>query len=110
MRFLAVVLVAFVLASSAFAGTPDPRQAALVSKRVFGKRWRKAACISWHESRDELSARNGANLGPFQINVIAHPWANRYRLTHSWRYSARVAYRISSGGRDWSAWTTAGAC
>ena len=105
-----MVLVALVLASSAFAGTPDPHRAAQVAKRVFGKRWRKAACISWHESRDELGARNGANLGPYQINVIAHPWANRYRLTHSWRYSARVAYRISSGGRDWSAWTTAGAC
>ena len=63
-------------------------------------RWRVAWCISYYESRHLLGARNGANLGPWQINVAAHPWASPYLLTHSWRYSARVAYRISNGGRD----------
>jgi hypothetical protein len=81
-----------------------------VTRRVFGRRWRSAWCVSYYESRHYLAARNGTNLGPWQINVTAHPWANPYRLTHSWRYSARVAYRISAGGRDWSAWTTHGLC
>lgn len=86
------------------------RSAVAVSRRVFHSRWRIAACIAWHESRDELAARNGPNLGPWQINIAAHPWANPYRLTHSWLYSARVAYHLSRGGRDWSPWTTAGSC
>ena len=81
-----------------------------VVRQVFRSRWRKAWCVAYYESRHTLSARNGPNLGPFQINIVAHPWANPWRLTHSWLYSARVAYRISSGGRDWSAWTTASLC
>jgi len=80
------------------------------TRRVFGARWRVAWCISYYESRHVLGARNGANLGPWQINVTAHPWASPYLLTHSWRYSARVAYRISNGGRDWLAWTTHRLC
>lgn len=77
---------------------------------MFGSRWRVAWCIAYAESRRTLSARNGANLGPWQINVTAHPWVNPWKLTHSWIYSAKVAYRISSGGTDWSAWTTHGLC
>jgi len=77
---------------------------------VIGSHFREAWCISYYESRHRLIARNGSNLGPWQINVVAHPWADSWRLTHSWRYSARVAYRISDGGRNWSAWTTASLC
>src|SRR5215471_8008015 len=57
-----------------------------VTRRVFGQRWHVAWCISFYESRHRLSATNGQNLGPWQVNVSAHPWANRYLLTHSWRY------------------------
>ena len=67
-------------------------------------------CIARYESRWTLRARNGVNLGPWQINVTAHPWVSPWRLTHSWLYSARVAYSISGGGRDWSAWTTHALC
>ena len=81
-----------------------------ITRRVFGQRARVAWCVSYYESRHTLTARNGVNLGPWQISVYWHPWANAYRLTHSWIYSARAAYRISSGGRDWSAWTTHGLC
>ena len=81
-----------------------------VSKRVFHGRWRIAVCIAYYESRYELGAVNGANRGPWQINVDAHPWVNASRLTSSWRYSAKVAYRISAGGTDWAAWSTASLC
>ena len=84
--------------------------ARLVTERVFGPRWRVAWCISYYESRHYLHARNGANLGPWQINVAAHPWASPWLLTHSWWYSARAAYRISDGGRNWQPWTTAYLC
>ena len=62
-------------------------------------------CIARYESRWTLRARNGANLGPWQINVVAHPWVRPWMLTHSWAYAARVAYRLSAGGTDWyTAW------
>jgi hypothetical protein len=32
------------------------------------------------------------------------------RLLTDWLYAARVAYRISGGGRDWSPWTTHARC
>jgi hypothetical protein len=86
---------------------PSP---AAITKHIFGARWRTAWCISLYESHHYLHARNGANLGPWQVNVPAHPWADPWRLTHSWWYSARAAYRISGAGRDWSAWTTHGLC
>ena len=62
------------------------------------------------ESRYVLAARNGVNLGPWQINVAAHPWVTARRLTSSWTYSAKVAYRISDHGTDWSPWTTHSLC
>src|SRR5690348_3427746 len=90
--------------------TPDRAAALRVSRLIFGSRSPVAVCIARYESRFVLSARNGSNLGPWQINVSAHPWANPWLLTHSWRYSARVAYRISDGGRNWSPWTTHALC
>jgi hypothetical protein len=90
--------------------TPNRAAAVKASKTVFGPRWRVAVCVAYEESRWELGATNVANLGPWQINTVAHPWADRWRLTHSWLYSARAAYRISDGGRQWSAWTTHGLC
>lgn len=67
-------------------------------------------CIARYESHWTLRARNGKNLGPWQINTDAHPWAKPWLLRHSWGYSAAVAYRISAAGSDWSAWTTASSC
>jgi hypothetical protein len=81
-----------------------------VTRRVFGGRWRAAWCVSFYESRHSLHARNGVNLGPWQINTVAHPWVDAQRLTRSWRYSAQTAFRISHGGRNWSAWTTHSMC
>jgi hypothetical protein len=92
------------------AGTPRSALIERISRQVFGPHWRIAACIAHYESTDGAHLVNGPNLGPWQVNVAAHPWANPRRLVSDWRYSARVAYRISHGGRDWSAWTTAPLC
>ena len=81
-----------------------------ITQTVFGPRWKQAVCIAHYESRFTLRARNGPNFGPWQINVTAHPWVNPWKLTHSWIYSAKVAYRISHGGTYWSAWTTHQLC
>jgi hypothetical protein len=69
-----------------------------------------ARCIAHYESTDGAHLYNGPNLGPWQINVTAHPWVNPRRVVTDWWYSARVAYRISAGGRDWSAWSTIDGC
>jgi hypothetical protein len=112
LRYLALTFAAagvLLLATNARAvskGVPRPALIAKISKQVFGPRWKTAACIAHYESTNGAHLVNGVNLGPWQINVRAHPWVNARRLLTDWRYSARVAYRISNGGRDWSAWTT----
>lgn len=83
---------------------------AQISREVFGSRARTAECIAHFESTDGAHLYNGSNLGPWQINVYAHPWVDSRRVVSDWLYSARVAYRISAGGTDWSAWSTHGDC
>lgn len=116
LRYLALIIAAAAVlllttnAHAAAAGRPQPALIARISKQVFGPRWRVAACIAHYESTDGAHLYNGPNLGPWQINVAAHPWVNAWRVVTDWWYSARVAYRISDGGRDWSAWSTRGNC
>lgn len=115
LRHLILIAAAFVLllssnALAASAGRPQPVLIAKISKQVFGPRWRTAACIAHYESTDGAHLVNGSNLGPWQVNVLAHPWASARRLVSDWWYAARVAFRISKGGRDWSAWSTRGLC
>ena len=116
LRYLAIILAAASVllltttARAAMQGRPQPALIARISKQVFGPRWKTAACIAHYESTAGASLVNGPNLGPWQINVAAHPWANARRLLTDWWYAARVAFRISRGGRDWSAWSTRGLC
>jgi len=97
-------------AAQAHAGRPQPVRIAAISRHVFGTRWRVAACIAHYESTDGAHLFNGVNLGPWQINVDAHPWVDRRRVVWDWLYSARAAFRISRGGTDWSAWGTHADC
>jgi hypothetical protein len=110
--YLAAVMLAVTLlvAPSAHAGQPQPTRIARISLAVFGPRAPLARCIAHYESTDGAHLYNGSNLGPWQINVTAHPWVNPRRVVTDWWYSARVAYRISAGGRDWSAWSTSRMC
>lgn len=115
LRHLILIAAAFVLllssnALAASAGRPQPVLIAKISKQVFGPRWRTAACIAHFESTDGAHLVNGTNLGPWQVNEQAHPWVNARRELVDWLYAAKVAFRLSNGGRDWSRWTTAGLC
>lgn len=116
LRYLALTLAAaFVLllttnAHAAQQGTARPALIARISRQVFGPRWKVAACIAHYESTDGAHLVNGPNLGPWQINAKAHPWVDANRLVHDWWYSARVAFRLSTGGRNWFAWTTRRFC
>ena len=115
LRWLAIIFATFAVAvclapSARSTAQPQPARIQHISQRVFGSRWRVAACIAFYESTDGARLYNGSNLGPWQINVEAHPWANPRLLVANWLYSARAAFRISDGGRDWSPWTTHGLC
>jgi len=114
LRYLTVLLATLALVPVARSGTwiarptgrAQPARIAAISQQVFGPRWRVAACIAHYESTDGAHLYNGPNLGPWQINVAAHPWVDRGRVVSDWLYSARVAWRISSHGTDWQPWST----
>jgi hypothetical protein len=113
LRYLSVILAALgvaVLARPAWAGAPAPARLAQISRAVFGPRAVIAECIAHYESTDGAWMVNGPNLGPWQVNVEAHPGVDGARLLSNWWYAARVAYALSDGGRDWAAWATASEC
>lgn len=110
MAAFALLIAPCVRAGGRIRPVPQPAYIAQVSRHVFGPRWRVAACIAHRESTDGAFLVNGSMLGPWQIDASAHAWVNRWRLVNDWVYSARAAYRISDGGRDWSAWTVHGLC
>lgn len=45
------------------------------------------------------------SFGLWQINTLAHPTYNETSLLDP-TYNAQAAYAISSGGRNWSQWST----
>ena len=48
---------------------------------------------------------NGVNVGPWQVNLTAHPWVKPWRIRHSWRYAAAVSWHLSGYGTNFSAWS-----
>lgn len=84
-----------------------------VVRFVFGGRSPYALRIVSCETGGTFNPRTlgdgGDSLGIFQINVVWHhlPWVGpRERLFNPY-HNAKVAWRISGGGRDWSPWTCA---
>lgn len=73
---------------------------------VFGPRCEKALAVAKCETGGTWNPRavgNAGELGLFQIHPIHFSWAKPWLLFVP-RYNARAAYRLSRGGRDWSAW------
>lgn len=110
-----IVSVALLFAGTANAaaqatGTPQPARIARIAKVVFGPRAAVARCIAHYESTDGAHLYNGSSLGVWQIDVSAHPWVDARRVVSDWWYAARVAYRLSDGGRDWHIWGTHRLC
>jgi hypothetical protein len=87
--------------------TPNPGAARYWTHRFFGHGWQAQLmlCVAYTESRYELGVSNGSSYGPWEINVAAWPWANPWKLTHSWRYSAKAAWRVSAHGTNFHPWT-----
>jgi hypothetical protein len=90
------------------ASTPSrPRsETRRVILRVFGPRHGPAAVrVAWCESRLDRRALGAAGeRGLFQIHPVHFGWVDERRLWEP-RYNARIALRLSRGGRDWSPWT-----
>jgi hypothetical protein len=61
-------------------------------------------CIAYTESRYELAATNGVNVGPWQVNLQAHSWVRPWLIRHSWRYAAAVSWRLSGHGTNFQPW------
>lgn len=72
-----------------------------------------AYCIARHESGLDPRAvsPDGLNFGAWQINLVHRSWIGRDwpRILDA-RVNARVAFRLSRGGRDWRAWAVHGRC
>lgn len=78
-------------------------------RAVFGANAQKALCIAEHESGFRNVYNGSCCYGVFQIHAAAHNLPAD-RLLNDVDYNLAQAYRISSGGRNWSAWTTNGFC
>lgn len=90
---------------------------------VFGDRAAVAACVFRAETRGQerpwRAVGRAGELGGFQIHpthfghVVSRSGRRVFvdpgRLFNPW-FNTRVAFVISRGGTDWSAWTTAGRC
>ena len=85
--------------------TPNPKAAIYWTHRYFhGAAAQLMLCVAHTESRYELAATNGVNVGPWQVNLLAHSWVNGRRIRSSWHYAAAVAWHLSGYGTDYSAW------
>jgi hypothetical protein len=76
-----------------------------------GENLREAWAIAMRESNGNPTViSNGVDVGLFQFNYPSHgnePWWDWQALTNG-LYNARIAYRLSRGGKDWSHWGLTG--
>jgi hypothetical protein len=78
-----------------------------------GEGLKKAWAIAMAESSGRESARNKnsngtTDVGIFQLNSSHSAWLNMGRAQKDIDYNAHVAFQMSKGGSDWSAWATYG--
>lgn len=105
---LVIFVAALALATSASA---SPRSTAWnVSVKVFGAHAPTALCIASAETGGTFSPTAVSptdDHGLFQIHRGLETYGKR--IYNVW-FNARIAYRMSRGGTNWSPWTTHGLC
>jgi hypothetical protein len=86
-------------------------EAALVAAGVPEPSAHVGAAVGMAESRGRSDAECDScagvledSVGPWQENLLAHPWLTR-ACAMALDCAARAAARISGGGRNWSAWS-----
>jgi len=107
-RLVCMAAAVLMLGWTATASARATRAEAII-RHVFGARAHVALCVARHESRLHVRAINrnadgSIDRGLFQINSVHRGWVNLGRLFDPW-YNARIAYRLSRGGRDWRPWS-----
>ena len=85
----------------------DRPQCPAVIVATFGEHAPAACAVAWCESRWNPGAVGdyGASLGLFQVQPRWHQWRVPGEDLMDLTVNVRAAWLISSGGRDWSAWT-----
>jgi len=97
------------LAASPAAAVPCANPLAVVIHEAGfrGENAREAWAIAMRESRGQARVISATNdYGLFQLNYSAHhrqPWWDSQRLLTP-LYNAKVAYKLSQGGRTWYPW------
>lgn len=100
------LLAALILAASSF--TIHHHQHTVVAdiKRVFGRHYRTALCVTNAENRkqDPKVISKWGDVGLFQVNPRYHPqFSVRYLQTV--KGNIRAAWVVSDHGTDWWPWT-----
>ena len=101
---LAILILLFIATDDADAGRAQVRATIC---EVFGPRCAPAVRVALCETGgtlDPLARGRAGERGLFQIHPIHFRWLDEARL---WLpgYNSLIAWRLSRGGRDWSAWT-----
>lgn len=101
---LAVIILVFLITGEGVASRATVRATIC---EVFGSRCGPALRVAFCETGGTLNplARGRAGeRGLFQIHPVHFRWLDETRL---WLpgYNSRVAFLLSRGGRDWSAWS-----
>ena len=107
-----VAVAAFAtVAASPSASSGDGHLDRAATKRaicqVFGARCAPALRVASCETGGTFYVRalgDAGERGLFQIHPVHFGWLDERRLFEA-RYNARIAYRLSRGGRNWSPWT-----
>ena len=75
-------------------------------RSVFGRYAGSALSVAYCETGGTMDPRargRAGERGLFQIHPIHFSWLDERRLFEP-LYNARIAFRLSRGGRDWDAW------
>jgi hypothetical protein len=100
-----IAAIGMVIAFFFAAANAEGRSVSRVVCDVFGPRCADALAVARCESRLYPRARGAAGeRGIFQIHPVHFGWLDESRLWEP-RYNARIAFRMSRGGRSWRAWT-----
>lgn len=84
---------------------PPTARARIAICHVFGSRCAAAVRVARCESHlNRYALGSAGERGLFQIHPVHFGWVDERRLFEPY-YNARIAYRLSRGGRTWRAWT-----
>lgn len=103
-----LIALSLLAAQPAVAVAWTPGQIKRIIRDQFGSRSVKAISVARCETGgtfDNHAIGRAGERSIFQIHPVHFGWANPRRLYNDPAYATRIAYRLSRGGTDWSAWS-----